>query len=433
MNKAREVPVMKQKSSRIRAAFVAGVAIVALGVSFAVAPVAKAAEPIKIGFSMALTGGLAGGGKQALVAMEMWAADVNKKGGLLGRQVKLVFYDDQTNPKNVPGIYAKLLDIDKVDFVVSGYGTNLIAPAMPVVIQRELVFIGLFGMANNKKWKYDRYFQILPSGPDPAVDFSRAWFDTVMQLKPTPKSIAFVAADAEFARNLKEGAVANAKRLGLKITYNKNYKPGTPDFTPIIRAVNATNPDVFYVASYPPGSAGMTRAVSEVGTKVKAFGGGMVGLQFAGIMKGLGPKLNGILNFDFYVPEPNMNLYPGVKDLLARYQKVAPSRKVDPLGYYLVPWAYAYLQILGDAINAVGKIDHAAIAKHMHSAEFSTVVGKVKFGKNGEWAKGRTLTVQWQNIKNKNDLQQFTKPGIRKIMAPAAYATGSVKPFNAMR
>ena len=424
---------MKQKSSRIRAAFVAGVAIVALGVSFAVAPVAKAAEPIKIGFSMALTGGLAGGGKQALVAMEMWAADVNKKGGLLGRQVKLVFYDDQTNPKNVPGIYAKLLDIDKVDFVVSGYGTNLIAPAMPVVIQRELVFIGLFGMANNKKWKYDRYFQILPSGPDPAVDFSRAWFDTVMQLKPTPKSIAFVAADAEFARNLKEGAVANAKRLGLKITYNKNYKPGTPDFTPIIRAVNATNPDVVYVASYPPGSAGMTRAVSEVGTKVKAFGGGMVGLQFAGIMKGLGPKLNGVLNYDFYVPEPNMNLYPGVKDLLARYQKVAPSRKVDPLGYYLAPWAYAYLQILGDAINAVGKIDHAAIAKHMHSAEFSTVVGKVKFGKNGEWAKGRTLTVQWQNIKNKNDLQQFTKPGIRKIMAPAAYATGSVKPFNALR
>ncbi len=424
---------MKQKSSRIRAAFVAGVAIVALGVSFAVAPVAKAAEPIKIGFSMALTGGLAGGGKQALVAMEMWAADVNKKGGLLGRQVKLVFYDDQTNPKNVPGIYAKLLDIDKVDFVVSGYGTNLIAPALPVVIQRELVFIGLFGMANNKKWKYDRYFQILPSGPDPAVDFSRAWFDTVMQLKPTPKSIAFVAADAEFARNLKEGAVANAKRLGLKITYNKNYKPGTPDFTPIIRAVNATNPDVFYVASYPPGSAGMTRAVSEVGTKVKAFGGGMVGLQFAGIMKGLGPKLNGVLNYDFYVPEPNMNLYPGVKDLLARYQKVAPSRKVDPLGYYLAPWAYAYLQILGDAINAVGKIDHAAIAKHMHSAEFSTVVGKVKFGKNGEWAKGRTLTVQWQNIKNKNDLQQFTKPGIRKIMAPAAYATGSVKPFNALR
>ncbi|PPR62546.1 MAG: hypothetical protein CFH08_01806, partial [Alphaproteobacteria bacterium MarineAlpha3_Bin7] len=194
----------------------------------------SAKEPIKIGFSMALTGGLAGGGKQALVAMEMWAQDINSKGGMLGRPVKLIYYDDQTNPKNVPGIYAKLLDVDKVDFVVSGYGTNLIAPAMPVVIQRDIVFMGLFGMNNNKKWKYDKYFQILPSGPDPAVDFSRAWFDTIMQLSPKPKSIAFVAADAEFARNLKDGAVTNAKRLGMKIVYNKNYKPGTPDFTPII-------------------------------------------------------------------------------------------------------------------------------------------------------------------------------------------------------
>ena len=69
----------------------------------------KAAEPIKVGFSMALTGALAGGGKQALVSMEMWAEDINKKGGLLDRPVELVYYDDQTNPKNVPGIYAKSL------------------------------------------------------------------------------------------------------------------------------------------------------------------------------------------------------------------------------------------------------------------------------------------------------------------------------------
>ena len=393
----------------------------------------EAKKPIKIGFSMALTGGLAGGGKQALVSMEMWANDVNAKGGLLGRPVKLIYYDDQTNSKTVPGIYAKLLDVDKVDFVVSGYGTNLIAPAMPVVIQRDMVFMGLFGMNNNKKWKYDKYFQIMPSGPDPGVGFSKSWFDTVMSMRPKPKTIAFVAADAEFAKNLKEGAVTNAKRLGLKIVYNKNFKPGTPDFTPIIRAVNATKPDLFYVACYPPGSAGMTRAISEVGTKTKAFGGGMVGLQFSGIMKGLGPKLNGVLNYDFYVPEPNMKVYPGVRDLLKRYRKIAPSRKVDPLGYYIAPWSYAYLQVLGQAINAVGKIDHAAIAKHIHATEFTTVIGKVKFGKNGEWAKGRTLTVQWQNIKKKKDLQQFTQPGIRKIMAPFAFATGKVKSFNELR
>ena len=143
--------------------------------------------------------------------------------------------------------------------------------------------------------------------------------------------------------------------------------------------------------------------------------------------------MNGILNYDFYVPEPNMNAYPGVVDLLKRYQKVSVARKVDTKGWYLVPWAYAYLQILGDAVNAVGKIDHDAIAKYMHATEFNTVVGKVKFGKNGEWVKGRTLTVQWQNIKKQNDLEQFAQAGIRKIMAPAAFATGKVQPFNSLR
>ena len=94
---------------------------------------AAAEEPLKIGFSMAETGPLAGTGKSALLAMTMWAEDINAKGGLLGRQVKLVHYDDQSNPANVPAIYAKLIDIDKVDLINIGYATPIIA-AMPQVI-----------------------------------------------------------------------------------------------------------------------------------------------------------------------------------------------------------------------------------------------------------------------------------------------------------
>jgi branched-chain amino acid transport system substrate-binding protein len=378
---------------------------------------AQSKDPIKIGFSMALTGALAGGGKQSLVAMQIWQDDINKKGGILGRQVELVFYDDQTNPKNVPGIYSKLLDVDKVDFVVSGYGTNLIAPAMPVVIDRDIVFMGLFGMNNNHKWEYDKYFQILPAGPSPAVGFSGSWFEAIKAFKP--KTIALLAADAEFARNLKEGAVENAKAMGLEIVYNQNYPPRTADFTPIVRAVNAKKPDIFYIASYPNGSSGLVRAIAEVGTDAKAVGGGMVGLQYAD---------------DFFVPEPTMNLYPGASSLIERYQQKvkAENLKVDELGYYLVPWAYAYVDILGQAVNAVGKIDHEAIAEYIHNTKFTTVVGDVEFGENGEWTESKTLAVQYQGIKN-NDLDQFTKAGTRKIMFPADIKTGEVKPFNELR
>src|SRR5919204_1235111 len=96
---------------------------------------APSGEPITIGFSMPLTGGLAVNGTSGLLAMQIWAEDQNAKGGLLGRPVKLVYYDDQTNPALVPGIYTKLIEIDKVDLLISSYGTNLVVPAMPVAIQ----------------------------------------------------------------------------------------------------------------------------------------------------------------------------------------------------------------------------------------------------------------------------------------------------------
>src|SRR6059058_5110795 len=114
---------------------------------------ARAAEPITIGFGMALTGGLAAIGKSALLAMKIWEEDVNKKGGLLGRPVKLVYYDDQSNPSLVPGIYTKLLDVDKVDLVISAYGTNVTAPALPVVIQHNKTFMGLFAMDVNEEFR----------------------------------------------------------------------------------------------------------------------------------------------------------------------------------------------------------------------------------------------------------------------------------------
>ena len=122
---------------------------------------------------MALTGGLAGAGKPALIAMEIWRDDINAKGGLLGRPVEFVYYDDQTQPANVPKIYTKLLNVDNVDLVVSGYGTNLIAPAMPIIMRKSMVFMSLFGSAANEQFNYDRYFQIMPAGPEPKEDWSR--------------------------------------------------------------------------------------------------------------------------------------------------------------------------------------------------------------------------------------------------------------------
>src|SRR6195256_615581 len=148
---------------------------------------AQSGEPIKIGYSMAMTGGLGPNGKSALLAQKIWEEDINAKGGLLGRPVKLIYYDDQTNPATVPGIYTKLIDVDKVDLVISGYATNMVAPAMPIVMQHNRLFFGLFSLGINVEFRYPRYFSMLVFGPDPKPTFSKGWFDIAMAQKPTPQ------------------------------------------------------------------------------------------------------------------------------------------------------------------------------------------------------------------------------------------------------
>src|SRR5260370_40284373 len=141
-----------------------------------------------------------------------------------------------------------------------------------------------------------------PGGPDPAGSFSQGFFEVAAAQNPKPKTIAIVAADAEFAHAAADGARAAAKAGGYQIVYDKTYPPNTTDYTPIIRAIDATNPDMVFSASYPPDAVGMVRAANEIGLKTKLFGGGLVGLQFTSIKQQLGPQLNGTVNYDFWQP-----------------------------------------------------------------------------------------------------------------------------------
>jgi branched-chain amino acid transport system substrate-binding protein len=394
------------------------------GMLLAAPAAAQSGEPIKIGYSMAMTGGLGPNGKSALLAQKIWEEDINAKGGLLGRPVKLIYYDDQTNPATVPGIYTKLLDIDKVDLIIGGYGTNMLAPAMPVVMQRGKVFIGLLGLGVNTEFKYPKYFVMIPSGPDPKPAFTQGFFDLAMAQDPKPKTVAIVAADAEFSANASDGARENAKKAGLNIVYDKKYPPATTDFAPIVRAIAATNPDLVNINSYPPDSVGMVRAVNEIGLKPKMIGGGMVGLQNTALKAQLGPLLNGLVNYDFWLPVPKM-MFPGVEELMKKYQARAPSEGVDVLGYYMAPQAYAQLQVLAQAVEATKSLNYDKIAGNMHSGTFKTVLGDVKFAESGEWAQSRVLQIQFQNVKG-NDPAQFKEMGTQVVLTPTEYASGKV-------
>lgn len=386
---------------------------------------AHAQDKLKIGFGLGLTGPLAGNGKAALISMQIWQEEVNARGGLLGRPVEFVYYDDQGNPANVPGIYAKLLDVDKVDLVISGYGTNVIAAAMPVVMQKGMTLMSLIGLNVNERFNYDRYFQIAPLGGDPADAFTRGYFDLAATMNPKPKTVAILGADAEFGQLAIEGARRQAKRLGLKVVFERFYPPSTVDFGPIVRSMKATNPDFVFLASYPVDTVGIVRAANEQGLTTGMFGGGMIGPQFAAMRAQLGPLMNGLVGYELYVPEPTVD-FPFIKQFLDKYKVRATQEKIDPLGFYLPPYAYAAMQVIEQAVKAVGGFDQAKLAKHMHEAVFDTAVGKIKFGKNGEWENERILYVQYRGGEG-SDLDQWRQPGHAPVLWPQALKSGELK------
>ncbi len=401
-------------------------ALLALGTSaLAIAPAAaQSGAPIKIGFSMAMTGGLGPNGSSALLAQKIWEEDVNAKGGLLGRPVQLVFYDDQTNPSTVPGIYSKLLDVDKVDLVIGGYATNMLAPAMPIMIQRKKAFIGLYGIGVNSQFNYPNYFALTPTGQDSKSSLTAPFFDVGMAQNPKPQTVGMVAADGEFSRNACDGAKENAKKHNLKVVYDRTYPPATTDFAPIVRAAAATTPDIFVICSYPPDSVGIVRAINEIGFKAKLMGGAMVGPQNASIKTALGPLLNGFVNYDFWLPVEKMK-FPGTEDLITKYQAKAAGAGVDPLGYYMAPGAYAQMQVLQQAVEGTKSLDDAKISEFIRTNTFKTVMGDIKFGKGGEWAEARVIQVQFRNVKS-NDVAQFKDMGTQIVVGPADYASGKV-------
>ena len=406
-------------------------AALAVAALFAAAA-AQAAEPIKIGCSMALTGGVAAIGKQVLAALEIWKDDVNAKGGLLGRPVELIYYDDQSNPSNVPPIYTKLIEVDKVDLLIGPYATNMVAPAIPVLMQHNMATIGILANAANSKFRYNRYFSMIPSGPEPEKSFSTGFFELAMKHKAELKTVAMIGADAEFSQNAIAGARANLKDLPFSVVFDRSYPPSTTDFTPIVRAVQATNPDIVYAAAYPPDTVGIIRAANEIGLSPKMFGGTFIGLIITAVKMQLGPLSNGIITNEAVLPTKTFD-FPGLKELLAKYQPVAAKDGLDPLGYAFPPFGYSAGQVLAQAVEETKSLDQDKIAQYLHTHSFKTVLGELSFGAEGEWTKERTLFVQYQHVAG-NGLDQFKTVAHEAILWPDEYKSGDmIYPYSAAK
>jgi len=388
--------------------------------------------PIKVGVGLALTGAGGSPGKMILTALEMWRDDVNAKGGLLGRQVELIHYDDQSTPSNVPSIYTKLITVDKVDLLLGPYATNFVAPAMPTIMQQGKMTISFTAIGINRQFNYGKYFSMVPVGPDGVNAFSKGFFNLAAAQNPKPQTVAILAADAEFAKGAADGAREELKKHGFKVVYDQSYPPNTTDFAPVMRAVQAANADIVYIGAYPTDTVGILRAANEIGLNPKMFGGAMIGLLITPIKMQLGPMVNGVVIGESFVPSPKLQ-FPGLDDVMKRYQAKAGELKTDPLGYAFVPFGYAAGQVLAQAVAETKSLDHDKLATYLHGHSFKTVVGEVSFGKDGEWAKARQLTTQFQNVEPGN-LEQFRTGSKQPVLWPPEYKSGDfIYPYEKAR
>ena len=401
----------------------ASLAIGCAALLWASAP-ARAADPIKVGFSMALTGAVAPNGKQNLLALEIWRDDVNAKGGLLGRPVELVYYDDQSNPNNVPGIYTKLLSVDKVDLLVGPYATNMIAPAMPVVMQANKMTIGMLGVNVNRQFNYSRYFSMVPGGRrrDAGV------FARLVRDRGGANSQAADRRAHRGRRRVRQDRVRRrarerqSRRLRHRLRQELSARHHRHGADRARHAGHQSGSRLCLQLSARHG--GIVRAANEIGLNAKMFGGAMIGLLATPIKLQLGPLVNGLVIMESFIPAPKLN-FPGLKSMLDRYQAKAPALGIDPLGYGFTPFAYAAGEVLAQAVEETKSLDHTKLADYIHAHKFSTVAGEISFGKDGEWTKSRQFFTQFQGVTG-NDLAQFRDTTHQVILWPAEYKTGNV-------
>lgn len=377
--------------------------------------------PIKIGFVAQLTGYTAANAVPMLEAWKLWAQNVNLNGGLLGRPVQLVYYDDASNTANDPAIIQKLITVDHVDLLVGQATVNLMAQ-MPVVMQYNYTMFGTSALGVDSHFNYTRYFDVFPWGPNPAEATIAGFLQIAASQTPKPKTIALVGGDNSFGIPCLQAASNLATQLGFTIVYNKTYSASTTDYTPIILAVKALNPDIFAACSYPTDSIGLIHAAQAENFTPKMFGGAMVGLQTYPDQKLLGTALNGIVTYMTFSPEPSF-ASPAATAFLKQYQAAAIAGAYsDPLGYYEPLNGYATMQVLQQAVEGCNCLNQAVLAQYVHTHTFQTVMGNLSFGALGEESVTHLLFVQFQNITGSTPAN-FASTATMPVFYPTEYAT----------
>ena len=342
------------------------------------------AKTITVGLSITETGPFSAPALFELHGYQFAADEINQHGGLLGKQLKLIYYDDQANPSTGVQLYQKLITSDRVDLLLGPYETDLVAAVAPIVTRAKMMLPGLGANVDNYQGQYPYLVQAIAQTPQymaPVVDLAAA---------KGYKTLALLVQETQFPKQVAQGIKDMAAQKGLKIVFESSYPPGTTDFGPLVLKAAETHPDVIIGATYLVDAEGIVRAANaqNVTAKMFAFTIGPVEPEFN---TALGPAAQGIVGTTLWFPTLKT---PGNAQFVKAYQA-----KFNQMPDYHAAVAYSALIAVSKAVQQVGSLDQTKIRDAMLNLSFESVCGPFKLNKTGLQIGYSSYALQWQNGK----------------------------------
>jgi branched-chain amino acid transport system substrate-binding protein len=375
----------------------AAIATLLLAASFAAPAHAQGGKPIVVGGSLGLTGAYAEPSADYRAVYDRWLDQVNKKGGLLGRQVKMVIYNDESTPTVAQQLYNRLLDQDQVDLVLAPFSTFVGGAIVPIVTShKKLLFNGGFVGINIFK---NAKGSIIGSYTYQEPDYTRGVFELIKTLPADkrPKRAAIFTAQNPFPLVVRDGvagkggALNYAKEAGIEVVVNEQYPPNTTDFTGLVQKAKAANADLLLQLGLPNDTLQVARTIGQQGYKPAIFC--TCGSQATTLSAW--PKLGSAAEgaFGTTASWPSQG-YAG----LAELAEVFKARGYDTLPTYAIV-GYAILQVMEQAVEGAKSLDQEALKTYIYGNEFKTVAGNFKYQDDGTPVFGQIL-LQFINGKN---------------------------------
>ena len=362
--------------------------------------VAAGQDPILVGASVSLTGKYSRTGQEQLHGYAMWVEDVNKRGGLLGRPVKLIHYDDESKPDTGAKLYEKLITSDDVDLLLGPYSSGVTFAVSAVVEKKRFPMVSA-GAASTKVWSRD--FKYTFGLYTPGIYYMSRILEFAKE--KGLKTVAVVNAGTTFPRDVVKGVKDKAHELGMKVVLEEEYAKGATDMTPLITKIKAKKPDVLIGGTYLPDSVALVRQSKELNfnTKIFAFS---VGPGLPDFGKNLSTDADYVFGSSQW--EPTLKL-PGVDDFVKRYE----TKHGYKPGYHAAG-GYGAGQVLEEAVKNAGSLNKERIRKSLSALQTTTVFGSYKVDETGIQIGKPAYMIQWVN-------------GQRELVLPNDVSTAEIK------